>query len=554
MPGYDELEKTENQPYYLVQPSDYNIAPETTRFAPLEYAGMAAQGMAGWAKDDLLPAITGAGESIGRSVHNMMLPGGEQYDPNLDGDNNPLTNPNHELNQPAAQSKPLIAAVESGYADKKLMNPYQMIREGVTAGDMDMVDKGRKKLVDVLSGNMSFGERFGDAYLQQGRMVGIQKMAADLVMKEMMRPFASDAVNQGLIEPNELLPEQSQEHGRLIPAEGMPMTSGFDTENPSMPMGSSVDMYRTVRPEARLTDLQNETVDIRNKGEGQALAWAGRGRGQGAQPNPTSLAIAGIQADMDVIRQSGHEPTPEEKSTIYSKWSGLDNKQDLTEIKRELAATQKILWEKTGNMRDAYGDRARGDLSLLPAKQRALEAKARLDEANAEYKKQLPKMTKDLQAMRSKDHPQHEVFQAIERVREALDKGEQPNTVDAALFKSFIMRGGGEYRANFLGKLYDAYTGEYVTPELEGADQGGILKTLQKYLGDMFGLLDSNKKQDELDNLVPEPKPEPKPASKAETKPVVKVPEMPTPKTPEEAAKLKPGTKYKTPDGKVMVR
>jgi hypothetical protein len=563
MPGYDELDKTENQPYYLVQPSDYNIDPQTTRFAPLEYGGMLAQGIAGWAKDDLIPAITDAGESIGRTVHNMTLPGGDQYDPpadpNLDGDNNPFTNPKHELNQPAKESKPLIAAIESGYADKKVLTPYQMIREGIQKGDMDMVDKGQKKLVDVLSGNMSWGERYADAYLRQGRMVGIRKMAADVVMKEMMRPSAVDAVNQGLIEPSELLPGQTQPtYGNLIPAAGMPMTSGFDPDVPSMPLGSSIQesltpaqpgqgpMGMAVRPDAMLTDLQNETVDIRNKGEGQALAWAGRGRGTGAQPTPSTIAKEGIAVSKAVIQaKHGRPPTPEEEEQIYKEWSGLENKQDILAMKQGLAEVQKQLMQATADMRGAYGERARGDLSLLPAKQRVLEARARLEDARTDFVKQQPKMAKDLQAMRSTNHPQHEVFQAIQRVRQALEKGEQPNQVDSALFKSFIMRGGGEYRANFLGKLYDAYTGEYVTPELEGADKAGIVDVMKKYLGNLFGMLDADKKLDELDELVPEQKP---------AAPATRQPEMPSPKTPEEAAKLKPGTRYKTPDGKVMVR
>jgi hypothetical protein len=65
-------------------------------------------------------------------------------------------------------------------------------------------------------------------------------------------------------------------------------------------------------------------------------------------------------------------------------------------------------------------------------------------------------------------------------------------------------------------------------------NKGGMLSVLKEYMGKLFGS-DAAEEQEKLDELVPDQG-------------------MPTPKTPEEAAKLKPGTKYKRPDGKVMVR
>jgi hypothetical protein len=480
-------------------------------------------------------------QGVGDYIHKAMLPGGEQYDPPT-AQSDPMTDPSHPLNQPAKESIPLIQAIDSGYADKKLMTPLQQIRESLASGDMDTVEKGYKKLVDTLSSSMSFGDKFADNYFHQGKMAAIQKMAADVLMKEMMQPptRAIEATQAGLMDPAELIPgeQMSPQYTHLIPAEpfqmdesGQPVSSLMDMPMPAQPGQQPSGM--TLDPNVKLTPLQESLVDARIK----AQTHARQPQSQRAL-TPTDLALAGLNTSLDVIRaREGREPTNEEKAAAYKEWSGLQGKEDTLELKKRVEDSLSALRAATATMRGKYGDRAERDMSMMDARERAFESRARLDDARAEYIKSQPKLQRDLQAMKSKDHPQHEVFQAISRVREAIANGKQPDAVDAALFKSYLMRGGAEYRANFLGKLFDAYTGEYVSPELKDADMNGIVGTLKKYLGNLFGMLskDAEENMAELDAIVPEG-------------------EMPSPKTPEEAAKLKPGTRYKTPDGKVMVR
>jgi hypothetical protein len=530
------LENEDDSPYpptQAIPPSQFNIDPSTTRFAPLEYSGMLAQGAANWMTEDVIPAV----ESVGNYWHQKMLPGGEQVE-----------DPMEKYNKPAKESEPLLAAIESGYADKKVMNPVQMIRESVRKGDMEGIEKGHRKLVDLLSDTgMTWGQRFADLYLRGGVLAGQReragKMAADVVMKEMLggSPRAMEATSAGLMSPGELLPEQRMPvYQHLVPPQdlmtGLGPEYGIENEpmstiQPSLMAAQpgQIPSTEVVDPMATLTPLQESLVDARTKSQTHPMQPRA-----GKSVTPSDINMRGIQADEDVIRSTeGREPTPQERSTIAAKWSGYDLKAGELDRKKELDKSLTALRAAHSKLYESYGDRAKAEIDLVAGRGAELEAKVKLLEAQTEYKKQEPQLQRELQGMKAASHPQHYVFQAIARVRQALEKGETPNEVDSALFHSFLTKGSGEYGTTFLGELYNRYTGKMVEPD-KPVNKGGMLSVLKEYMGKLFGS-DAAEEQEKLDELVPDQG-------------------MPTPKTPEEAAKLKPGTKYKRPDGKVMVR
>jgi hypothetical protein len=169
------------------------------------------------------------------------------------------------------------------HMQKKLLNPVEQIREGVRTGNTDLVEKGRKRIVNVLTGNMTWGQRYADAYLQQGRVAGAHKMAADVVMGvmgEMEMPRVVDAVRHGF--PVEwLIPgEQTQAlYGHLIPAktfqfttEGEPVSSVQLAPTPAAPGQRPAGVAPC--PHARLTRFQMRV-------------WTGEQEAQGTQPDET---------------------------------------------------------------------------------------------------------------------------------------------------------------------------------------------------------------------------------------------------------------------------
>ena len=169
-----------------------------------------------------------------------------------------------------------------GHADKKYQAAIEMIRQGVQAGDESAIEKGRARLAGILSKTDDLNpiEKFFDIYFNNGRVSTAQahgnKIAADIVMRELMRPgstkppSAEEAVRLGLIQPQELIPRlQTQEaYAHLIPQdpfgftpEGIPLTSTKLHTTPAQP-GQKPTGVGLV-PGARLTPLQYEVVKSR---------------------------------------------------------------------------------------------------------------------------------------------------------------------------------------------------------------------------------------------------------------------------------------------------
>ncbi len=164
----------------------------------------------------------------------------------------------------------------TGYADKKLINPVEQIREAIQNQDAEGLEKGHSKLAEILGkvDHLNPLEKFIDIYFNRGEISGrramANKMAADVVMHELMRPGstrapgAQEMSNLGLIEPHELLPHQMQDTqvSRTIPNAGFQ----FDPSgNVSMTPATSMGTQSAIDPKARLTPLQQETIKSRRK-------------------------------------------------------------------------------------------------------------------------------------------------------------------------------------------------------------------------------------------------------------------------------------------------
>lgn len=177
----------------------------------------------------------------------------------------------------------------TGYTDKEAMSPVDLIREGVAKNDMATVHEGQQKLIEQLSNTgMTFGQRFADLYLGTGIQARqrelANKIAADVVMKEMLRPGSTrtprvvEAVQHGF--PIEwLIPgEQTQAlYGHLIPAEpfqftteGEPVSSVQLAPTPAAPGQRPAGV--ALCPHARLTPFQ-------------AKVWTGEREAQGTKSN-----------------------------------------------------------------------------------------------------------------------------------------------------------------------------------------------------------------------------------------------------------------------------
>lgn len=289
----------------------------------------------------------------------------------------PQAPPPVDHTQPGPESMPLFDALDKGYADKKIVSPVEMIRQGVQLGDMDMVDKGHEKLRQALHGTRSFGERFSDAYFRNNELTtSLDKMAADTVMREMLRPSVESATQTGLLRPNELTAGQAQpQYAHLIPAasgrfseEGIPETtvgmSGIPAQPGQRPGGISL------MPGARLDPIQEELV---------------KNRLEIAQKQAARSAPAGFQellADVESqvaahIEKTGKPPTAQDYAMFMGVARGRFNKEDLpgskgAEKTQEEINALKAKTETENKMRQTNHDKARAEIGESIAKVHSL--------------------------------------------------------------------------------------------------------------------------------------------------------------------------------------
>ena len=312
---------------------------------------------------------------------------------------------------PHPESQALIRAIDSGYADKKMIGPVESIREGIQTGDTKLIEKGHKGIYDILYGSLSFGTKYADTMIHGGRMAATaHKMASDIVINEMNRgsltPTAEEATGLGLIHPQELMANQTQQmYGNLIPAEpfamtpeGMPVTRTEMLPTPAQPGQKGV---TSIRPGVKLTPFQSEIVEARQKGLS------------------AGLAVRQQLADLRALE------TP---SKIRSRESLADLRtaQELDIPSRQLA---------------------RESLNQLH------DAQIGLTNARTAWYNQLPGLRKELAGA-----PPFEM-EALKRVHQAITEGKKPTAADMLVWRRWMTKGGLPFSADVTGKIFDRLTG-----------------------------------------------------------------------------------------------
>lgn len=398
--GDRNQDEVENPPVSIVAPGDFNPDLSTMRFDPIEYLRMAGEGLGSLFSGPSAPREPEYKESFvtrwtpEQYQESQAMPYGEDYTSQMGG---PSIPPADDTFKPDPESHPLLTAIDSGYADKKVMNPVEELRKGILSGDQKVIEKSQRKLVDALTGGMTFGERFQDTYFRQGKLATVHKMAADVIMNEFLRPQAEEATRTGLISPNELLPgSQTQETLGSIPPQGpfafTPEGVNVDTSQ----LAPAMTPQTKVLPDARLTPLQQEIAGSRQK----ALS------------------------------------------------TGLAYKAALAKSKEELNA-EKVLTERF--KRDVEG----------PAKVKALEslnslreAQANLADARVDWYKQLPGLRRELAGS-----PALEI-DAMKRVHQAILEKKPIEKADWLIAERWLRKGSPRFSVDFMGRAFDRLTGQ----------------------------------------------------------------------------------------------
>jgi hypothetical protein len=231
------------------------------------------------------------------------------------------------------ESKPLIAAVENGYADKKFLKPIDLIREGIKLGDSEQVKKGHKALADLLLGDPSFGERYTDLYYNHGANIQrAHQMAGDVVMNEIKTltgagmPTVESATQLGLLDPSQLLPSQQPQpiYANMIPQEP------FAMDKQGMPL-ASVQMQgipaQSGQVPASMQQPSNEYLNPLQFDAATALLKA-QGKTPPQVPEGIQLFDRHMQALTNAhIAKTGQPPGPEDIAQYTAVARGLTEKE-----------------------------------------------------------------------------------------------------------------------------------------------------------------------------------------------------------------------------------
>lgn len=162
------------------------------------------------------------------------------------------------------EAKPLVSAIESGYADKKIMKPMESIREGIKSGDHELVKKGHKALSELILGEQTFGQWYQDTFFNRGRdQHKARSMAGDVVMREIARitgeeqPTAEEA---NIVFPGFPL---TQEFYRQIPAR----TEQLEVQQALIPNTFNIDELQNPNP----TGIPVDSPDLRQESPSQGM-------------------------------------------------------------------------------------------------------------------------------------------------------------------------------------------------------------------------------------------------------------------------------------------
>lgn len=442
----DEQDQEDAPEYRFVNPIDWWQSPGQIVTSPTEAMG-----------------------AVGSAVKNLFTP---SESPSVPANANPAIVA--QAHQPHVDSEPLIAAIDSGYADKKIIGPIESIREGIRLFDQDpkkgegLVKKGHKALADLLYGERSFGDWYTDTFARSGAdRSHASRIAGDVVMREIQNatgmgmPTAETASRLGLIEPSELLPSQQQQvpgYAHLIPEEpftmspeGVPATSTEFFPTPAQPgQQPSGEMITQVHPEARLNPMQEEVASSRQKMQMMGF------------PLRKELnAIRRMDAETRRMRAEEGEKAGEYKRTV-----------ETPARLKSLAALDQL--------RSIQGDFYR---------------------ARTQWYNNLPNLRKELSAGSSFE------LEAVKRVHSAMKAGEQPERADLLIALRWLTKGAPQFGVDFTGKVYDKLTGQTerkgnlyedfldpkrlqgLTPEERLAGHGAEQDWVQQFMDMLGGLL-----------------------------------------------------------------
>ena len=330
----DEKNSLDPTPTNIVAPHNFDVDFSTMRFAPQEYFNMATEGL----KNTF---GLGASPTPGPIQGLQEIPGPP---PSFGGpikglQEIPASGPLRELHEMGYEqhpkAKPLIDAIDHGFADTKTMSAYEMIDQGVQLKDQDMIAKGHTKLADNLSTtNLGPWETLLDYAIGGGithnAKRNANKIAADVVADAMQRhhgigmPPVADAINAGLLQPNELTPaQQSPGFASLIPQE--PFAMGPD----GMPV-SSVEMRSIpAQPGQHQVPPQQSWVNhTQNALMGARLTGASKGRSEHQTPEGIQLFNHDLQAQIDgFVETTGRAPSKAEYAEMVKEVRGRTEKE-----------------------------------------------------------------------------------------------------------------------------------------------------------------------------------------------------------------------------------
>ena len=335
--------------------------------------------------------------------------------------------------------------------------------------------------------------------------------------------------DHGLVKntPDQRISQEARERGPGMYKEGpYPAITVNTPVVPSSPGQEMVD-YQVGEPTLKENKRLSPGLTDIYKNLSDSIKTASRGEHRA--PTPADLKMKFVEAKKAAMQAEGKPITPADEVEFWREAIGLD----VAEAKRDL-------YKAKGDTEKVRGS------SVLPAQAYALNAlgdlrhdQQGLVEAQRDWYKERPKLQRELAGM-----PAFEL-DAVKRVHKAIQDKTPIDPGDWLIVERWSRKASPRFGLDFMGRMYDRYSGEKAQagqpfgqpglPTPPSTDEVPELKEVEATKEDLFhrfgaflgSLLDAAKGGQE---------------------------ELPTPKTPEEAAKLKPGTRYRTPDGREMVR
>lgn len=551
----DEKNSLDATPTRFVAPQNFDIDPSTMAFAPGQYMSMLGESIKNSLGSMFQSPTTGPIQGL------QEIPG---QPPSFGG---PIKGLKEEQYEPHPKAKPLIDAIEHGFADKKIMNPVEMIRTGIKASDVEMVHKGHTKLADMLSEtNLDPMDKFLDIALGRGVVSGAQrnanKIAADVIANELQRqhglgmPSVDETVQAGLLQPNELMPTQRPNFAHLIPdssfamtPEGMPVSSVSMQGIPAQPGQGAVPPTQLF-----ISPLQQELVNSR-------LVGTSKGR---LHSDPAGLTEfnTDVQAQVDAhIEKHGVYP---DKQT-YSGMVAAARKRVTEEPVKGGLHEEKLKADIAKTKADTTSTEEKTTTEVAMRPEQITESKAKTAELLSKMNLNITEASRAItRGQQAEYHAQIEGAKAglaemkgqIQTIAAALASGDLTKE-DKIKFDQYLLdlvksglqisKRGGAFGLDFLD------SGKPNISLSQTGQPGSSIPPAPAMGNDITMLPPANTGVDPT-RFAPQPMGGMPPQAPIEAPPIPQAEQIPAPKTPEEARKLKPGTRYRRPDGKIAIR